>query len=151
MLANVATLPEPCMTTIAYRDGVMAADTQCTWSDTISRVNKIHRLPCGGVMAGCGSYPEVLRAVEWVRGGRKGKPPKIGSSWLLLALGNGEVYAVTDNKWTKQTFIGGLAMGSGMQPAQAAMNYYGATALDAGKCAATVDPSTSGPFESMAV
>jgi ATP-dependent protease HslVU (ClpYQ) peptidase subunit len=139
------------MTTIAYRDGVMAADTQATWSDTVSRVHKLHRLPCGGVMAGCGTYPEVLRAVEWVKAGRKGKPPKVGTSWVLLALGNGEVYAVTDNKWTKQTFIGGLAMGTGMQPAQAAMNYYNATALEAVECAATVDPYTSGPFEQMAV
>lgn len=139
------------MTTIAYRDGVMAADTQATWLDTVSRVSKLHRLPCGGVMAGCGTYHEVMGGVEWVRKGRKGKPPKIHGSWLLIALANGEVYAVTDNKWVKQPFLGPLALGSGMQAAQAAMYHYDASALEAVQCAATVDPSTSGPFETMAV
>lgn len=138
------------MTTIAtLGDGIVAADSQCTWDATVNRVQKLHRLPCGGVVGGAGSYGEVMRYVRWMQAGSRGKAPKTKASDLLVVYGDGRTGTICGGIFTEA--IGPVAIGSGMQGALVAMNHYAATAEGAVMAAASVDPNTSGPFQVMRV
>lgn len=139
------------MTTIAYRDGVMAADTQGTLCEVKHRVHKLRRLPCGGVAGGCGKAVEVEKAMKWLAEGMKGERPKLRESYLVVAFGDGRVVTIEDKSWTELPTLGPVAMGSGHAPALAAMRYFEASAEDAVKAAATVDIFTSEPVEVMRV
>lgn len=139
------------MTTVAFRDGTMAADTQATWAGNKTRCHKIFRLPCGGVMGGCGTANEITKAAEWICKGMKGKPPKIPNSSLLIAFGDGRVVSVSDKHWTMVEELGPVAIGSGMQAAICAMRHFEASAEEAIHAAASVDTYTSAPVEWMRV
>lgn len=139
------------MTTIAFRDGVMAADSQATSYDCKFRVTKIQRLPCGGLVGGCGTTSGIVNGQKYLVGGCKGKAPKLRGAMLLIAYADGRVVTVEDNSWAEIEHIGPVSIGSGMQAAMAAMHRFGATALEAVEAAATVDVSTSGPFLEMTI
>lgn len=64
------------MTTIAYRDGVMAADTLTTWGN--SRDGYVSKIAKRGsvLAAGSGSMAHVQRFLDWFRTGMKGDPPE---------------------------------------------------------------------------
>ncbi len=139
------------MTTIAFTDGVMAADTQETVGDALKlRGKKLARLPCGGVAGIAGNSDDCQRALNWLQN-PKGKPPKITDCWVLIAYGDGRVGMVVDRKWTFIPHTPPVAIGSGSPAAMAAMVYFNASALDAVQAAAVVDPNTSGPFDVMQV
>jgi len=139
------------VTTIATRgDGKVAADSQCSGDDVVLRVTKLFQLPCGGVVGGCGDFPEIVRAVEWLKC-RKGTPPEITETELLICYADGRTGTICDSKWVFTETTGPVAIGSGRQAALAAMRRFDATALEAVEAAATVDPSTSGPFQVMTV
>lgn len=138
------------MTTIATRgDGIVAADTQCTWGETVkTRVPKLHRLKDGRVVAGCGLLSEVLAVVQWLETG-KGEPPKLKNCDVMVAA-DGATYTLSRGGILSPV-TGPLAIGSGMQAAMAAMVHYDATAVEAVQAAASVDPNTSAPIEVMSV
>lgn len=58
------------MTTIAYRDGVMAADSGC-FNDGLyeGEVDKIWTLPSIGLLGCCGEYGTILKVVDWLTAG----------------------------------------------------------------------------------
>ena len=139
------------MTTVATRgDGIVAADTQCSGDDHIARVMKLFRLPCGGVAAGCGDFPEIVRAMRWLAD-RSGDPPELTDTELLICYADGRTGTICDGKWIFTEVRGPIAIGTGRQAALSAMLHFGADALEAVKAAALVDPNTSGPFDVMAV
>jgi ATP-dependent protease HslVU (ClpYQ) peptidase subunit len=139
------------VTTIAYSNGVMAADTQATFCETKHRTHKLRRLPCGGVMGGCGRAVEIVKAMDWVVGGMKGKAPKLRDSYLVIAFGDGRVVTIEDKSWTQIEANGPVASGSGHQAALVAMRHFDASAEEAIHAAASVDIYTSAPVETMRV
>lgn len=130
------------MTTIAYRDGVLAADTLSTCNGMIeTEVVKIwdHKGYLGGA---AGSHALCNRFRSWFVGGMDGESPFHGGDD-----GNGLV-AVPDGKiivwgkhgsWTVNRAF--YALGSGEQIAMGAMA-AGASAQEAVKIAATMDTIT---------
>jgi hypothetical protein len=138
------------VTTIAFRDGCMAADSQATCGSLKYRVTKLVRLPCGGVAGACGLWDESVRAFEWLKK-PSGKPPKLKDTSLLVAYADGRLGLYEDKAWTFMPFVGPIAVGSGAQAAIAAMVHFNATPLEAVSAAATADPATSGPFTEMRV
>src|SRR6266699_6218856 len=57
------------MTTIAYRDGVMASDSACWIGDTLAhRVKKMWRIK-RALVGMAGDYSAALFFLEWVRNG----------------------------------------------------------------------------------
>lgn len=140
------------MTTIAtLGDGIVAADTQCSGDGVMVRVSKLFRLPCGGVMAGCGDFPEIVRAAGWLAKGAHGDAPELTDTELLIVYGDGRTGTVSDSNWVFTEVRGPVAIGSGRQGAMVAMLCYGATAESAVHATAQVDPNTSAPVEVMAV
>lgn len=61
------------MTAIAYRSGIMAADSvgwACGKTVKTSVAPKIKRMPDGGMFAACGSATEIFRFAEWMLTGK---------------------------------------------------------------------------------
>lgn len=140
------------MTTIAYKDGVMAADTQETTGDVFNRAPKLVRLSCGGVAGASGESVMCQRALNWLAAPKKGgKAPKLVDCTVLVAYADGRKGVYQDKLWTLLPFHDCMAIGSGSQAALGAMNRYKASAIEAVECAAAVDPSTSLPVEALAV
>lgn len=139
------------MTTIAWDGQTMAADTQATWGGVKTRGHKLTRLPCGGVVGGCGVASEIVRGAQWIAKGMKGKPPKIPNSDLLIAFADGRAFTVTDKHFTLVEELGPIAIGSGMQAAICAMRHFQASAEEAVYAAASVDTFTSAPVDVMRV
>lgn len=67
------------MTTIAYRNGIMAADSGCFNAGLYEgEVDKISILPDLGVLGCCGEYGAILKVVEWLTsGGKPSEKPRL--------------------------------------------------------------------------
>lgn len=135
------------MTTIAYRDGVLAADTLATsnglrddYGTKVWRVGKV-------LVAAAGTRALCLKFREWVAAGMDGESP--------FAKGDGNGIVVSDAGivcWSEngcwpvgQPFY---ALGSGYQVAMGAME-MGATAEDAVRAAIKWDTSSGGEITAL--
>lgn len=143
------------MTTIAFRAGIMAADSQCTGSDIRrGEVDKLWRLDDGGVFAMAGASGLSAVIAEWLsKGAALGDRPKLPDGLDVHG-----IYAATDGRvailsndlvlqWVDAPFH---ALGSGNEIAMGAMA-MGATAEQAVACAARFDVFTGGPVRIMVV
>jgi hypothetical protein len=73
------------MTTIAYRDGVIASDTGMTVAGVkIGTVRKIARNQKGDLCGGAGSATFVSEFLHWFKNGERGAPPDAVSTDELL-------------------------------------------------------------------
>jgi hypothetical protein len=133
------------MTTIAYRDGVLAADRRAMIGDwvTVGRVSKIARGPDGSLFAATGDLAVAARFRRWVEGGRAGDAPETGrDSRCIVVEPDGRVLVFESDTF----FVGDgpfHAWGSGFPAALAAM-HMGASAARAIEIAALLDPATGG-------
>lgn len=158
------------MTTIAYRDGILAADSQGDWGGTRTVADKIHRAP-GVVIAGSGAtwrIRMVVREIErlitanphWLtsQGGyfwgvanafydpQHDRDSENTPSVLLIQVRTGTYMRLQGPIFTPcdldRKFI---AIGSGCEYALGAMA-QGATAEEAVKIAASLDTYSGGPI-----
>lgn len=137
------------MTTIAARDGIMAADSQCS-GDYVLRVRKIHRLPDGSLVAGCGTSAAVYAAIQWAASGRQGDPPDIDGSRLLFLRQDGSLW-LADGRFPEFPLADKFAaIGSGSMAAQTAMR-LGQSAIEAVRTACQVDDGSSAPVHHMSL
>lgn len=135
------------MTTIAYRDGILAADRLFTAGDIRSGLgSKIGR--DGGYRWGMvGDRPGAISLFAWFKGGKPTKQPEReagGSLIIIYDHGEGEVYS-QGTSWplAEAEFH---AWGSGADIARGAMA-MGASAEEAVQAAARFDVYTQGPFD----
>jgi ATP-dependent HslUV protease subunit HslV len=132
------------MTTIAYRDGVLAADSLVTAQGiregAMTKIAKVGRV----LAAGCGNGVRIRAFLDWVRGGMKGAPPAMGdnSEAVILAPGHPVVYVGSDGLMTQEG-CEFYALGSGSRIAYGALA-AGASAEEAVRIAARYDTSTGG-------
>jgi ATP-dependent protease HslVU (ClpYQ) peptidase subunit len=132
------------MTTIVYRDGVLAADSRLTQGGTIvhDKQRKIRRLADGSIIAGAGALAKVQRWERWIARGRKGKKPE--GSFDAILLTSEKLLAWEDKgdpvELDRQQFY---AWGSGSLAALGAL-HHGATAEEAVQCAIKVDCGSGG-------
>jgi hypothetical protein len=139
------------VTTVAYRNGVLAADTQLTCSDGSKLLaHKIQRLVDGSHYACAGDTTAILRVQRWMQRGMPSRPrPRIGKDLsidLLLVKPDGTAWLLNeafDFEPVENEFI---AIGSGAAYAMGAMA-CGRTAVQSVKVAARFDVSTSAPID----
>jgi hypothetical protein len=132
------------VTTVAYRDGVIAADRRIGgWMNG----PKLFRLKDGSVFSGAGDLDDVLEVLHWLKAGAKeaGKPALADvpdGSDFLLACPNGKAYWLT-SPWLRRVEILDefYAIGSGAQYALGAMA-AGASAKRAVEVACKFDEGT---------
>lgn len=136
------------MTTIAYRYGVLAADTGVASGGVrCGRLTKIVRSPSGnlGGAAGSATYCEAFK--NWMAGGQRGDPPEpkehrdcLDQGAVFWPDGSIEVHELDGRFRLSATYY---ALGSGRSEALGAM-YAGADAALAVRCAMEHDEGTFG-------
>lgn len=136
---------------MAYKDGVLVADSQVTSGDRIFRTVKIARLPDGSLFGGAGGLADILKIREWASKGFRGDPPEISekaSFECLHVRPNGSMWLIDDDL-TPMEFVGDyLALGTGSPYAMAAM-YLGKSPQEAVEVATHFDPASSLPINEL--
>lgn len=140
------------MTTICYRDGVLASDSLVTLGSTKvhGSYQKIRRID-GYLVGTAGSVAACQAFVDWLRmGGEDDTPPK-GEYGALIVDTKGKVREI-ENGSILPVPRGAkfFALGSGGPYALAAM-YAGASAAEAVKIAAKIDTNTGLPIKTLKV
>lgn len=143
------------MTTIAYRDGVLAADSQVTAGTTkVGRMTKCGRLPGGYRWAFCGSSQLLWTFVKWCQRALESNEPHPwdgdAPQWSreddaagILIHPDGAASEYEGRGWLRVD-APFLAWGSGDKIAIGAMA-AGKTAAEAVEVACSIDVYTSGP------
>lgn len=133
------------MTTVAYRAGVLAADSLCTGAYK-HPMKKLYPID-GGFVGVAGSLSTSLLVVDWLQGGDK---PDLSndSDFEALIIRDGKVFYL-DNGLREIPLQGPYhAVGSGMDYAMGAMA-MGATAEEAVKVARKFDNKTGGAIKKV--
>lgn len=140
------------MTTIAYRDGVLAADSLIS-SGTMraGHMTKIARCPAGWIGGVSGGLEAISLFAEWLRTGRVGECPSLGeNSDGVLVRPDGTVFYVGPRGSLSQVRADFVAIGSGEKVAVGAMA-MGADARRAVEVAAEHDTATGGEIVTLAL
>lgn len=143
------------MTTIAYRDGVMAGDSQGTTTKVIllSPTQKIFRLDNGSVLGMAGTAAAFEDAVEAmnksIADGDENTLPRLPRSVTAMLAAPGELW-IWEKGWEDYTAEPYMAIGVGWVIALSAMD-AGASAKKAVEIACVRDIYTSGPVKTMKV
>lgn len=159
------------MTTIAYKDGVMAADTLVSNGDArMGFIDKIGKVPeaipgvfgnaegrafFGALYGTTGAFRDIAKVNRWAcqHGLNEANAPKIDcDTTILMISADGQAFQWEgDGPWSPFRMIDGcIAIGSGAPEARGAL-LAGATALQAVEIAAKLDANTLGPFQTMAL
>jgi ATP-dependent protease HslVU (ClpYQ) peptidase subunit len=135
------------MTTIAYRAGKLAYDTQMSCGTLIRRVHKAWKFKDGSLFAISGSVYDSLKIKRWAESGYKGKGPTIEETTSVecMHVRHDGVYLIDGDLVLLPVSGDFHAIGCGGGVALGAMA-HGATALEAIQTAAEFDAGTSGPF-----
>lgn len=141
------------MTTIAFRDGILAGDSQAT-DDQLWRTRKVHRIKtsAGSLLVGwCGHVQSALVFIEWLKDNNSRKPDLSNEDFEAIVVAEtGRVTIWTQNLVPWRPTGDFFAIGSGGKAAMAAM-YCGKGAIEAVKIAAKIDPYTRVPVHSIKV
>ncbi|UTU07686.1 hypothetical protein CcrC1_gp493 [Caulobacter phage C1] len=132
------------MSTLAYKDGVLAADTRVTDGGVIvGSVSKIRRV--GPVLiAGCGDLLDLERFHVWVKAGLEdGFAVEDSECWLIAPGHPFLVFEATGFLSLEAPFH---AAGSGGKFARGALS-MGADAVEAIRCAQQHDTLSGGPID----
>lgn len=134
------------MTTIAYRDGVLAADQLLTRNDIVIGLRtKIFRLKSGDLVAGCGNSGAVATLRGWYDAGAKGVQPEAPNSALVVFQCDGGIliFEAGHSHRLDRSAAAFHAFGSGNEIALGAMA-AGATAEQAVAAAIALDVYSGG-------
>lgn len=137
------------MTTIAYKDGVLAADSRATRGNTIvpGVTPKLHRMSDGSVATSCGTTANGRAFIRWLDAGKEGKAPDLDKGTVIHLQADGKVFEYWDEH-PVQTHGPFEAWGSGADFALAAM-HLGFNAEDAVKAACKCDTGSAEPVFTM--
>jgi 20S proteasome alpha/beta subunit len=129
------------MTTIAYREGILAGDTRVAYGqDVLDDMVKVHVLPDGSLFGGAGDVEDIKRLQKAMENGDD--EPVLKNISAIMIKPNGQVWNYERSVWVRlrgQYF----AIGSGAIAALSAMD-AGADAIKAIKIAIRRNTGTGG-------
>jgi hypothetical protein len=135
------------MTTIAYRDGVLASDSRetiCGNDETAMVVDdnsvKVFKLRDGRLYGGAQASEDIVRLYEALKAGAP--LPKLDDVVGMLIDKRGRIWLYEGNIWQRIT-LRYYAIGTGAPFAMGAMD-AGATAIEAARIGARRDPYSGG-------
>lgn len=142
------------MTTIVYRDGVVAADSQTSAHDCIDPGprSKLERRPNGDVYAIVGNWMDGVALKEWIiqdGGGHKGTPQPNGDCTVIV-FSQGAVSVFSNGGSYDENPDPFRTWGTGSPAALGAL-YAGASAAEAVAIACKIDPWSGGPVLEIAL
>ena len=135
------------MTTVAWRNGVLAADTLVTERDRrVGFTRKAGKV--GSVLWGASGCLMHTHAIyDWLKGGAQGDPPSMetpkGATSQAMLIAAGRLLCVDEHGWDHMPAPEFYAIGSGAPYALGAMA-AGASAYQAVQAAARLDLYTGG-------
>lgn len=139
------------MTTIAYKAGVLAGDSQAT-DDQLWQTKKVHRLKtsAGTLLVGfAGDTFAALVFLEWLKNDQSRKPDISNEDFEAIVVaetGRVTLWNQSLTPWSPEGKF--FAIGSGGKVAMGLM-HAGKGAVEAVKIACLVDPYTRGPVRSL--
>jgi ATP-dependent protease HslVU (ClpYQ) peptidase subunit len=137
------------MTTITYRDGIMAADSSIWVDGTMNyKTRKIFKLPDGTLVGFCGTWAHCMRLLEYLKGEQEDIPTNIKEASAIVVTPKRRVIVYEGGTMTYVSRTKYLAAGSGSAVALGAM-HAGATAVEAIKASIEHDNHTRGPIRSI--
>ena len=137
------------MTTVAYKDGIIAADRLVTDRNLrCGLVDKLYTCPDGSVLGVAGALSSVMPFVDWIRGGstESERPNLQDDEFEAIRVFPGRKvwwYGHNCRPVTMEISPEGMAIGSGFKVAMAVM-HVGGSAIAAVQCAIDLDVSTGG-------
>lgn len=136
------------MTTIAFKNGVLAADSMACIGNRKSTTKKIHIVDGKFVIAGAGALADIMRVVEYVHENGLSECTRLFDieafpSAIAIDINSGTPYRLERGVWLAITDEY-YAVGSGADFALGAMA-MGADAVAAVQHAAALDIYTAGP------
>lgn len=138
------------MTTAAIADGVVAVDSQCTGGNYAVRMQKLTRLPDGGVAVAAGVASAGWAGLKWLADGEKGEPPEIEDTTIVVVRPDHSIW-VADGRWPAFPIMDTIyAIGCGQDLARKAMA-DGADPVQAVAEACELDVMSSAPILSLTV
>ena len=138
------------MTTITYRNGIIAADSGVWVEDTLShKTKKLYRLKDGSVAGFCGALTEALALIEWLNGDKDVKV-NWSQATILVIKPTGRMLMYDAEKPVVLRKTPYVAIGSGTSIALGAF-HHGATAIEAVQAAIAHDAKSIGPVSSLKV
>ena len=142
------------MTVIAYRDGIIAADSRSTTTGKESGIRffdssvKLFRKP-GCIIATAGSSSPGIVFVRWYGEGlKKHKAMKNDHDWTCLVLDKDGLWEWDSSLEPEPILEPFYAIGTGCKAALGAMHMH-ATAIEAVQIACLIDPNCGGLVQSM--
>jgi len=138
------------MTTVAYKDGILAADTRQI-GDYIDQHHATKIYEIGSAKIGfCGSVSQALIFIKWFKDQTRDKPHyEQLKNFEALVIRGGRAYAYDGNCEAVATGHP-CAIGSGCHFAMGAM-LAGASAVEAVKIAMKLDENTGGKVKSIII
>lgn len=137
------------MTTIAYKDGVLAADSQLTLDDVAYlSSDKITIISTRLVIAGAGDANECMRMENWFRKvgtdweKELATKPTVKKSYEAIVISDGKPYTIFKDGFLDSLAHPFFALGSGWKFAMAAM-HLGKSATEAILLASVFDVNTN--------
>lgn len=136
------------MTTIVYRDGVLAGDSRVTIDDMVStdKQTKVHKLRDGRLYGWAGGVEDAERLRQALR--KNAPPPALQEISALLIDTDGAIHLYEGNIWIEQKGEPYYAVGSGAPYALGALD-AGCSALDAAKIAIKRDINSGGKVRTV--
>lgn len=148
------------MTTIAYRDRILAADDRLTGQSTIwGSVEKIANVGDRWYVGAAGDLDQVTLFLDWARAQKavdrrglpRSRPPMLNrDTEALVVTAVGTVYLWTGSACFTRLTAPFYALGSGAKLAMGAMA-FGATAAEAVEIAARYDIYTGGSVTTLSI
>lgn len=133
------------MTTITFKDGVLAADSQATRDNTRTGfATKLFRLDDGERAALLGCAADAYALLDWYRAGKDRPQPEAKEGSLVVVEAGGEIMIYQDGYHQPAPTAPFHAWGSGMDFALGAM-WAGASAKEAVEIAVGLDTYSGGP------
>jgi hypothetical protein len=144
------------VTTIAYKNGILAADKRARWGSLVHPVTKIRRLADGSVAGGSGELAFVLGVFEWLNDG--GDPATFPQhqqdkeDWqpVLVVRPNGKIEVYERTPYPVVSEGAFFAIGSGRDFAMMAMR-LGKSAPEAVQLASEFDAGTGPQVDTLTV
>lgn len=128
----------------------MAADTQLSCGNYAFRVQKLFRLPDGGVAAGAGSWADAYAGLKWLAAGEVGDAPEIEGATIIILRPDGSIWFAEEQFPAFPVLDTEVAIGCGRDIARSGMA-QGMSALESVAHACGLDLGSSAPLQSMSV
>lgn len=139
------------MTTLAFKDGVLAADGKATRGDLVVELDakKVRRLRDGSIVGITGNPAPAMLFVEWLNDG--GNMPSLGANCCVVHLrADGSLRVYEDGGWQDEDTRRAHSWGSGWQIAATAMK-CGKTARQAVQMATKMDVWSGGEIIALSL